>query len=343
MKAIQLHQHGGLEELKYETDVPEPEIGADDVLVRIKATSVNRIDFFVRSGYPGLEFKFPHIPGADIAGEVAKVGANVAEFSEGDRVVAWPLIACGTCEICQSGRRWLCLNWQYFGMHVQGSYAEFARVPAESLLKLPENVSFEEAATLPVAGLTAHHALKTVAELQKGQSVLIWGGSGGLGTFAVQIAKELGVVVIATVGKDEKRERVQALGADLVLNHHTDDVLLEVQKFTEHKGIDVVLDSVGAETFPTGFQLVKKGGKILLCGKMTGLDVELSIHLTYLRHISILGLYLGEKEEMQELLDWVSQGKVKPVIDRVLPLEQVADAQTALANGEQLGKVVLVP
>jgi len=343
MRAIRLHRHGGIEELTFETDVPKPQIGTEDVLVRVRATSVNRIDFFVRSGYPGIEFQFPHIPGADIAGEVAQVGSSVKEFVIGDRVVVWPLIACGDCEFCTSGRCGLCANWQYFGMHVPGSYAEYVRVPAASLIKLPDEVSFEDAATLPVAGLTAHHGLKNVAELKPGQSVLIWGGSGGLGTFAVQIAKFLRAKVITTVGSDEKRAPVEALGADLVLNHHTDDVLSAAREFTSGAGLDVVFDSVGAQTFPIGFQLLKKGGKLLLCGKMTGLDVELSIHMTYLRHVSILGLYLGEKEELEELLDWVAQKKIKPVIDQTLSLEQAAEAQRVLAEGARIGKVVMLP
>jgi len=342
MRAIVLHEHGGIEKLRYE-DFPEPKIGERDVLVKIGATSVNRIDFFVRGGYPGVTIKFPHIPGGDITGTVAAVGAGVRTFKKGDRVLAWPLVTCGTCEQCRKQKRGLCLNWQYFGLHIDGSYAEYARVPEESLLPLPQNISFEEAATLPVAGLTAYHALVTVGQLRGGEALLIWGGSGGLGTFAVQIAKLLGARVIATVGRNEKREAVLQLGADHVFNHHKDDVVNAVREVTGNSGVEVVLDSVGAETFPKGFQLLKKGGRLLLCGKLTGMDVTLSLHKTYLRHLSVLGLYLGEKHELEALLKWVAQGKIKPLIYRTFALKDVAEAHRMMAAGEQVGKLVLKP
>lgn len=342
MKAIVLHEHGGIDKLRYE-DFPEPEISDRDVLVKIGATSVNRIDFFVRGGYPGVTIKFPHIPGADIAGTVAAVGASVRAFKKGGRVLAWPLVACGTCEMCRKEKRWLCLNWQYFGLHIDGSYAEYVRVPEEGLIPLPQSISFEEAATLPVAGLTAYHALVTVGQLKKDETVLIWGGSGGLGTFAVQIAKLLGARVIATVGRNEKREAVLQLGADHVFNHHKDDVVNAVQKVTGSAGVEVALDSVGAETFPKSFQLLKKGGRLLLCGKLTGMDVALSLHQTYLRHLSILGLYLGEKYELEALLKWVAGGEIKPVIHRILALKDAAEAHGVMAAGEHIGKLVLKP
>ncbi len=342
MKAIVLHEHGGIEKLCYE-DFPEPQIGERDVLVKIGATSVNRIDLFVRGGYPGVSIKFPHIPGADIAGTVAAVGTSVRAFKKGDRVLAWPLVACGRCELCQKEKRGLCLNWQYFGLHLDGSYAEHVRVPEESLIPLPDGVSFEEAATLPVAGLTAYHALVTVGQLKKDETALIWGGSGGLGTFAVQIAKLLGARVIATVGRDEKRETIRQLGADHVFNHHKDDVVNAVREVTGSAGVEVALDSVGAETFPKGFQVLKKGGRLLLCGKLTGMDVTLSLHQTYLRHLSILGLYLGERHELEALLKWVADGEIKPVIHRILALKDAAEAHRVMAAGEQVGKLVLKP
>lgn len=342
MKAVVLHEHGGIERLRYE-DVPEPEMGERDLLVKIEATTVNRIDFFVRSGYPGVTIEFPHISGGDIAGTVAAAGRRVRAFKEGDRVLAWPLIACGTCENCRKGRRGLCLNWQYFGLHRNGSYAEYVALPEESLISLPDNVSFEAAATLPVAGLTAYHALVTVGQLKQDEVLFIWGGSGGLGTFSIQIAKRLGARVIATVGREEKREALHKLGADHIFNHHTDDIVGAVRAVTGGAGVDAVLDSVGAETFPKSFQLLKKGGRLLLCGKLTGLDVTLSLHQTYLRHLSILGLYLGEKHELETLLSWVAEGKIKPIIHRTFALKDAAEAQRMMAAGEHIGKLVLKP
>lgn len=343
MRAIVFNGHGGADVLEYRTDLPDPGPATREAVVEIGATSLNRIDLFVRSGYPGIAFDFPHIPGADVAGTVVDVASDVTDVSEGDRVVAWPLVACGDCPLCRKGRRALCDNWQYFGLHRHGSYAEYVRVPVESLIRLPESLSYERAATLPVAGLTAYHALASVGGLTSGETALIWGGSGGLGTFAVQIARYLGARVIATVGDDAKRAQLEVLAPDLILNHHDDDVETAVRDFTDGHGVELVLDSVGAQTFPTGFGLLQKGGRILLCGKMTGMDVELSLHLTYLRHIGIHGLYLGEKSELEALLTLVQDGVVEPVIDRRFPLDEAADAQRALQAGERFGKLVLRP
>ena len=343
MRAVVINRHGDADVLQYRTDLPDPRPASGEVIVELGATSLNRIDLFVRSGYPGITFDFPHVPGADIAGTVVMVGSNVSDFSEGDRVVAWPLVACGDCPPCRKGRRALCEDWQYFGLHRHGSYAEYVRVPVESLVRLPDDLSFETAATLPVAGLTAYHALATVGRLALGETALVWGGSGGLGTFAVQIARHLGARVIATVGDDDKRTKLEALGPDLIVNHHTDDVESAVRDVTDGHGVDLVLDSVGAQTFPTGFGLLQKGGRILLCGKMTGRDVELSLHLTYLRHISIHGLYLGEKRELEALLELVQDDVVRPVVDRRFPLDEAADAQRALQVGDRFGKLLLLP
>ncbi len=343
MRAIVINRHGDADVLEHRTDVPNPDVQPGEALVQLGATSLNRIDLFVREGYPGMSVDFPHIPGADVAGTVVDVAPDVSDFAEGDRVVAWPLVACGDCVLCRKGRRALCVNWQYIGLHRHGSYADYVRVPTASLIRLPDRVSVETAATLPVAGLTAYHALAGVGQLGSGETALIWGGSGGLGTFSIQLARHLGAHVIATVGDDAKRAQLEKLGPDLILDHHADDVEAAVRDFTDGAGVELVLDAVGAETFPTGFGLLQKGGRLLLCGKMTGMDVELSLHQTYLRHLSILGLYLGEKPEMEALLRLVAEGTVEPVADRTYPLDQAADAQRALQAGDRFGKLLLVP
>lgn len=340
MKAIVLYEHGGLDKLTYKTDFPEPAIGPDDVLVNVKATGVNRVDLVVRSGYPGITIPMPHIPGGDIAGVVAKIGPGVKGFSEGDRVVAWPLIACGTCALCKEGKENLCLNWKYFGMHRHGGYAEYVAVPAASLLKLPDQVSFEQAVTLGIAGLTAYHGIHSVGELKKGEVFMIWGGSGGVGTIAVQLAKLAGATVIATAGKDEKLSAVKKLGADHVFNHHKEDVQAEVMKLFP-VGVDMIIDYVGPATFAKSHAMLKKGGRMLLCGILTGRETTLSIHLTYLRHLSIKGLYLGTKDEMRELISLTAQKKINPLVGKSFPLVDAARAQEMMASGENLGKLVL--
>lgn len=341
MKAIVLYEHGGPEKLIYKTDFPQPVIGAEEVLVNVKATGVNRVDLVVRTGYPGITISMPHVPGGDIAGTIAQLGNNVRGFTIGDRVLAWALIACRECALCKEGKENLCLNWKYFGLHRHGGYAEYVAVPAESLLKLPASISFEEATTLGIAGLTAYHAIKSVGDLKAGETFMIWGGSGGVGTIAVQLAKMVGTTVITTVGKNEKRDVVKNLGADYIFNHYQDDVQAEVMKLFP-VGVDMIIDYVGPATFTKSFAMLKKGGRMLLCGILTGRETNFSIHQTYLRHLSIKGLYLGTKKEMEELVNLAAQKKIRPLVGKTFPLQDAAKAQEMMARGEHLGKLVLV-
>lgn len=343
MKAVILNENGATDKLIYTTDFPVPEIKPDEALIKIKATSINRADLVIRNGYPGLTLNFPHILGGDITGIVEKTGSEVKDFKPGDRVVSWSIVACGKCEWCKKGRGGLCFNWQYFGMHRKGSYAEYTAVPASSLIKLPDNVTFEDAACLPVAGLTAYHALGSVGNLKKNETFFIWGGASGLGMMAVQIAKNAGAKVFATAGTKEKISKLEELGVNYVFNHRTDDKIAEkVLEITGRLGIDVVLDFIGPVTHPQSFQMVKKGGKILWCGIMTGREATISIHQTYLRHISLLGLYLGEKDELVKLVDLVSQGKVKPYIGETLELKDAAKGHVLIGEGKVTGKIVMV-
>lgn len=342
MKAIILNENGGLDKLIYKTDFPKPEIKPDEVLVNVKSTSVNRVDLLIRNGYPGLTLNFPHIEGGDVAGVVEKTGWEVKNFEKGDRVVVWPVAACGNCEWCRKGRGGLCLNWRYFGMHRWGGYAEYIAVPEGSLLRIPDNVSFEEAACFPVAGLPAYHGVVSVANLQPGETFFIWGGTSGLGSVAIQLAQNIGCKVFATAGKPEKIEKLKDMGVEHVFNHYEEDNIAEqVLERTGNHGVDVVLDYVGPATHPKSFKMVKKGGKILWCGIMTGTETTVSIHQTYLRHLSLLGVYLGEKHELESLLKLCSEGKLKPVIGEQFDLKDAARGQQMLAEGKVIGKVIL--
>jgi NADPH:quinone reductase-like Zn-dependent oxidoreductase len=341
MRAITIPRHGDRDVLTYVTDFPKPEIKPDEILIQVAATGLNQVDLVVRRGYPGIPIPLPHIPGGDIVGTVVEIGAEVYPKLLGKRIAAYPLIACGQCELCQAGKPNLCLQWKFFGLHLKGGYAEYVAIPAENAFVLPDSISFEDAVGLPVAGLTAMHGLKTVGELKEGQTFYIWGGTGGLGTMAIQIAKQLGATVIATGNSKEKLDVMRALGADHVFNRLTDDVQAEVMKLYPN-GIDLIVDYVGPETFPKSFQMVKKGGRILLCGIITGREVSpFSLHMTYLRHLSIQGLYLGTQDEFRELIDWTADGLIKPCIGAVLPLEDAAEAQRRLESGEFIGKIVL--
>ncbi|MBK9246707.1 MAG: zinc-binding dehydrogenase [Ignavibacteria bacterium] len=342
MKAVLLTEHGGTDKLHYTTDFPIPTCGPGDILVRIKATSVNRADLVVRNGYPMLTIPMPHILGGDVVGEISEIGSVVKGFSIGDRVLTLPIVSCGECYLCTTkpDQNHLCLNWKYFGMHINGSYAEYCAVPAKNVVLLPESISYEDATAFGVAGLTAYHALYTVAKLEMGETFFIWGGSGGLGTIAVQLAKAAGAIVIATVGKDDKKETIKQLGADYVFNHYTEDIPTEVKKLFPY-GIDCIMDYAGTATFPKSFEMLRKGGRMLLCGILTGRETTLSIHQTYLRHLSIHGLYLGTKRELEELLTLAAAKSIKPLIGRVMDLSQAAEAHELMVSGNYLGKIVL--
>ena len=338
MKAVVMPQHGGRETLQYISDSPDPKPGKGEVLVKVAATGINNVDLVNRRGYPGITIPMPHILGSEIAGTVEKLGAEVTGITLGTRVVVYPLIGCGKCQPCRDGRPNICLNWRFIGLHLDGGYAEYVTVPADNLI--PLTMSFHEAVSIPVAGLTAYHALKTVGELKPGQIFFIWGGAGGLGTMAIQIAKNLGAKVIATGSTQKKLDVIRKLGADLALNRLTDDIPAQVKKYAPD-GVDLILDYVGPATFSTSFSMLRKGGTLLLCGIITGRETNFSIHQTYLRHLSIKGLYMGTKAEMVELLRLVEEKKVTPHIENVLDLREASEGHRLMESGESIGKIVL--
>lgn len=344
MKALYLTKNGNIDSFKYDTDFPVPEIKPDEVLVKIKATSVNRVDIVIRNGYPGLNLNFPHITGGDISGIIESTGNDVRMFKSGDRVLAWPLIVREKDKWTIKNRPGLSPGRKFFGMQLNGSYAEYTAVPENSLIRLPDNVSFEDAACLPIAGLTAYHALFGVGNIQPGQNFFIWGGTSGLGTIAVQLAKSAGAKVFATGGNDEKMEFVKNLGADYVFNHYENkNILNEVLDITNGTGIDVVLDYVGPDSYETSFNMLTNGGKLLWCGMITGRETTVSIHQTYFRHLSIMGLFLGEKFELEALLKFISERKIKPVIHKRLELQNAGEGHTLMESGKIIGKVILKP
>lgn len=338
MKAVILPEHGGQEVLKYVDDFEKPVPKRGEVLIKVATSGINNVDVVNRIGYPGIVFPLPHILGADIAGTVAELGDGVENVTLGSKVIVYPLISCGQCQLCREGNPNICLNWKFFGLHLKGSYAEYVAVPAENIM--PLSLPFDEAPAVPVAGLTAYHGLKNVGQLREGQVFFIWGGSGGLGTIAIQVAKYLGATVIATASSKQKLDIMSSLGADYVFNRKTADIPAEVKKIAPN-GVDLLLDYVGPETFEKSFGMLKKGGTMLLCGIITGRETNLSIHQTYLRHLNIKGLYMGTKSEMQELLNLMTAGKIKPYIGSVLPLSAAAEGHRLMESGESIGKMTL--
>jgi NADPH:quinone reductase-like Zn-dependent oxidoreductase len=340
MKAIVFHQHGGPEVLKY-TDAPEPALRSNDVLVRVKACALNHLDLWVRRGLPNVPIPLPHIPGSDIAGEIAKIGADVTTVCVGQNVVLAPLVSCGKCPACLAGLDNRCRQATNLGYMLDGGCAEFVRAPEVNCLPYPENLKWEEAASIPLVFQTAWHMLIGRAELQPGEDVLILGVGSGVGSAAIQIAKFFGARVIATAGSDEKLAKAKALGADHLINHKTQKIRDEVRRITNKRGVDVVVEHVGTATWEDSLASLAPCGRLVTCGATTGYDAKVDLRFLFSRQLSLLGSYMGTKSELHTVMKLVAAGKLKPVVDRVFPLAEAAAAHAYLESGAQFGKVVL--
>ena len=342
MKAIRIHAHGGPEVLKLET-VPDPVAGPGEVVLRVRAASVNHLDLFIRRGMPGVKVPLPRIPGADAAGEVESVGSGVTALKPGDRVTVNPGSSCGTCEFCAGGRGSLCLAYAILGEHGDGTYAEKVKVPARSVHPIPAALSFEDAAAFPLVGLTAWSMLVTKARVQPGEEVLIVGAGAGVGVMAIQIAKLCGARVIATAGTDEKLAKCKALGADVGINHAKGPFDKAVRDLTGKRGVDVVMDYVGKETWQISLRSLVRGGRLVTCGATTGFDPVEDLRQVFYRQLSIFGSTMGSAKEFGDMMRCIVAGRLKPVVDRVLPLAQASEAHRLLEARGAFGKVILRP
>ena len=340
MKAIVFHQHGGPEVLKY-TDAPEPVIRANEVLVRVKACALNHLDLWVRLGIHGVPIPLPHIPGSDVAGEIAQLGADVTTVRVGQKVVLAPGVTCGKCAACLSGQDNRCRNFTNLGYMIDGGCAEFVRVPEVNCMPYPENLNFEEAASIPLVFQTAWHMLIARAELQPGEDVLILGAGSGVGSAAIQIAKFFGARVIATAGSDAKLQKGKGLGADHLINHKSQKIREEVRRITGKRGVDVVFEHVGTATWDESFASLAPSGRLVTCGATTGFDARVDLRFLFSRQLSLLGSYMGTKSELLTVMKLVAEGRFQPVVDRVFPLAACAEAHAYLESSSQFGKVVL--
>ena len=340
MKAIVYATQGGPEVLQYK-EVTDPQISPYEVLVRVRACALNHLDLWLRMGLPNLKVPLPHIPGSDIAGEVAKVGDKVTNVKVGERVLLQPGISCGQCASCLSGQDSMCPAYTLFGQGVDGGCAEYVKSPAVNCVPIPEKLSFEEAAAFPLVSLTAWHMLIGRAKLQPAETVLVLGAGSGVGSAAIQIAKAAGARVIATAGSDAKLEKARELGADAVINHTTQKIADEVKRLTNRRGVEVVFEHVGQATWDNSIRSLAVGGRLVTCGATTGFDGAINIAYLFTRHLSILGSFMGSKAELFSALELLRRGLLKPVIDVVLPLEKCAEGHKRMENRELFGKIVL--
>ncbi len=343
MKAILFHKNGGPEVLQYaDFDTPSP--GPGEALVQVKAAALNRLDLWVRNGLPGLELPFPFISGADGAGVVSALGEGVTGLSVGDRVVINGTLFCGECDDCKAGHENLCrVKGGILGEHRRGTLAEFVTLPAHNLLKMPADFPFEGAAAASLVYLTAWHSLVTRGGLKSGETMLIVGAGGGVNTASIQIGKHLGAKVIVVGSTDEKLDKAKALGADSVINRSNEDWGKAAFALTEKRGVDVVVDNVGQDTWPTSLRSLRRGGRMLVVGNSSGNDIHIDSRQVFAKHLSIIGSTMAPKADFETVMGLIFAGKLKPVIDRVMPLKDAAEAETLLERGENFGKIVLVP
>jgi len=341
MKAVRIHEYGGPEVLRLE-DIPKPTPKANEILLNVKACALNHLDLWIRQGMPKVK-TLPHILGSDISGEVTEIGELCTRIKPGQRVLLSPGVSCRQCQQCVSGVDNQCRQYTLFGSGVPGGNREFMAVPEWAAIPIPDSLSFEDAAAAPLVFLTAWHMLFGRANLQAGEDVLVLAASSGVGMAAVQIAKMFHCRVIATAGGEAKMEKAKALGADHVIDHYKDDISAEVKKITGKRGVDVAFEHVGAATWNKSVESLAVGGRVVTCGITTGYDVPLDLRPLFTKQQSMLGSFMGTLGELHRVLRFVFDGKLKPVIDRVYPLEEIADAHRRIENKEQFGKVVVKP
>ncbi len=345
MKAILFHTHGGPKVLQY-GDFPDPEPGAGEALVRLHAAALNRMDLWVRDGWPGIKLEYPHIPGADGAGEVVAINSPLltgegAGVRSGDRVVINSNLGCGQCDFCLNGQDNMCRDWHLLGETMRGTYAEYVKVPARQLFRLPEGFDYHTAAAAGLVFHTAWHSLVTRGKVQSDETVLIIGASGGVNTASLQIAKYLGAKVIVVGAGKEKLALAESLGADrLVDRTQAEDWSKEIYRLTDKRGVDVVVDNVGI-TFPLSLRALRKGGRLLTVGNTGGAKFEIDNRFIFSKHLSIIGSTMGTLRDFETVMQLVCDGKLKAVVDKTFPLCEARAAQEWLEKGKQLGKITL--
>jgi NADPH:quinone reductase-like Zn-dependent oxidoreductase len=342
MRAVQISRHGGPEVLEL-VDLPEPSPPPGWVKVSVRACALNHLDLWARRGLPGVKYPLPLVPGNDVAGVVAECGAGVDWIAPGAEVLLAPGFGCGHCEDCARGDDNLCRSYRILGNAVHGGYAEFVIAPAANCLPKPASLSWPEAASLPLVFLTSWHMLVAKARVRIGETVLVLAAGSGVGIAAIQIAKLFGARVLAAASTDEKLAKARALGADDVINYSRDDFAAETRRLTGKRGADVVFEHTGADTWEKSILSVARAGRIVTCGATSGYDARTDLRHVFSRQIAILGSYMGRREELYEVLRWVEAGRLRPVVDRVLPLERAREAHEVLEGRQAFGKVVLAP
>jgi len=342
MQAVQFSGHGDKDVIEY-GEYPDLEVGREAVRVEMRAGALNYLDVWTRRGLPGLDLEMPHVPGSDGAGVVVEVGEGVSRFEEGDRVAVSAGINCGDCEFCRHGEPTMCVDFHLLGEHVRGVHAEQAVVHEDTLVAVPEHVDWETAAAAPLVFQTAWRMLVTRGDLGPTESVLVLGASGGVGHAAVQIADYVGAEVYATASSDEKLDYARDIGADHTINYETEEFDAAIKEATGNRGVDVVVDHIGAETWQQSLRSLARGGRLVTCGATTGPHPETDINRIFWNQLEVIGSTMGTPGEVDDVLGLVWDGTFEPRIREVLPMSETARGHELLEEREGFGKVVLKP
>lgn len=342
MKAVRFHRFGGPEHLRYE-EASKPSAGADEVIVRVKACALNHLDLWIARGIPAYPIQLPHIPGCDVSGVVESMGAQVSGLAFGDKVFVAPGLSCFRCKNCLSGADHLCENYQIVGAGPDGGYAEFIKVPALNVLPIPEGLSFEGAAAFPLTFLTAWHMLISRARLRPGEDLLVLAGGSGVGSAAIQIGKLAGARVFATASGPDKLDAARRMGADVLIDYAQDDFSKGIAEITGGRGVDVVFEHVGPDTFSNSLRSLAQRGRLVTCGATTGPKTELDLRYLFSRELSIMGAKMGSRAELLQVTARIGDKKLSPVIDSVFPLSKARVAQEKMQSRALFGKVLLKP
>ncbi len=339
-EAMVIRSTGDVDVLERAT-IELPELGPRQVRVRVRAVAVNHLDIWTRRGLPHVRYEFPHRLGADIAGVVEAVGPGAVGAKVGDAVVINPGLSCGACEKCLLGQDVFCRSYRILGENTQGGYAQHVHVPDANLLPMPRGLDFAQAAAIPLCFLTAWQMVVHKAEVRAGQTVLVQAAGSGVSSAAIQIAKMLGARVLTTTSTEEKAARARALGADEVIDYTTQDFVAECKRLTNKRGVDVVIEHVGGEVFTKSILAAAWGGRVVTCGATTGFEAPVDLRHVFFRQVEILGSTMGSKGDLFGILRLVEEGKLEPVVDRVLPLWEAREAHRLLEARKVFGKIVL--
>ena len=340
MRAVRIHGHGGPEMLRVD-DVPEPRPGPEDLCLRLRATTINHRDIWIRKGHPhpAYHVDLPAILGIDICGDVVEMGERVEGFAEGDRVTASPYMHCGVCGQCARGRFQYCPNFSVYN----GAYAEYVIVPAAFAIRVDPGIPDEHVACFPNTYITAWQMLVDKARVSPSDVVFVWAGTSGLGSAAIDISKLAGATVVATAGTEEKLAVLRRGKADLVLDHHAPDVVERVLDFTNDQGVSIVFEHIGQATWERSLQLCAAGGTIVVAGATSGDDTRMNLTYMFVKQVRILGSRLGTMNDALAAVEHLNAGRFDPLVGLVLPFERIGEGQRLMEEGKVIGKVIVKP